>query len=184
MSLEDIEREKYEKVWADPRYREHSPGERLVEKAIGELGMRHGQSVIDYGCGTGRAVEKFTRAGFITLGIDHAGNCLDPDVLGRFMRACLWDLPAISSDWAFCTDVMEHIPEEKVDEVLTRMRANTGCGAFLQIAFNPDGFGPMLIGEPLHLTLKPANWWTEKLTELWREVETDDHGSQAIFVCR
>jgi hypothetical protein len=33
---------------------------------------------------------------------------------------------------------------------------------FLGIALFPDGFGPKVLGRPLHLTVKPADWWREQ----------------------
>jgi len=184
VSLERIEREKYEKVWGFKEYRQHSPGERVVVDAIERLGMGHGDSVIDYGCGPGRATAKFNALGYNALGVDHADNCLDQNVSVMFTRACLWDLPILASDWAFCCDVMEHIPEEKVDPVLEQIRVRTRKGAYFQIALCDDHFGHALLGEPLHLTVKPSRWWEQKLRGLWRVVEMRDKGQWASYACR
>jgi hypothetical protein len=184
VSLEDIEREKYEKVWTFAAYRDWSPGEGLVNEAIAALGMRPGEKVIDYGCGPGRATDLFARLGFRALGVDHAANCLDVGVMAPLILACLWDLPPLSSEWAFCCDVMEHIPEEKVDAVLAGIRARAERGAFFQICLEKDGAGPHLLGEPLHLTVKPAEWWLEKLRGLWGSVTTQRNALSAIYVCR
>lgn len=183
MSLETAEREKYEKVWTFKEYRQHSPGELCVEKAVHALGMTPGESVIDYGCGPGRATAKFNAMGFNVLGVDHAHNCLDDDVRVPLTVACLWDLPILASDWAFCCDVMEHIPEEKVELVLEAIRVRTRKGAFFQIATFNDGFGLQLVGKPLHLTVKPADWWREKLWDVWANVEMRDHHMSPVYVC-
>lgn len=55
MNLEMQERLKYTRMWDQPRYRQYSPGEACAAKAIAALAMAPGESVTDFGCGTGRA---------------------------------------------------------------------------------------------------------------------------------
>jgi len=177
-----LEREKYEKVWADDRYRRHSPGEGLVQIAFEELEMALGGSLIDYGCGTGRALIHFRDWGLEVTGVDIAANCMEAWL--PFVRACLWELPPVSSDWAYCTDVMEHIPENRVDDVLHGIRSRTAKGAFFQIAMRPDASGPLIIGEQLHLTIKPIEWWKRRLEKHWPEVHMEDLTTRCLAVCR
>ena len=47
--------------------------------------------------------------------------------------------------------------------VLTNLRKSARRFAFFSISVIPDAFGPMLIGEPLHLTVQKPNWWFAKL---------------------
>lgn len=183
--LAEKERRKYQTVWADPRYRKYSPGERLLDEAITKTGMRPGESVIDYGVGCGRAAQILQDKGYSVTGIDHVTSCLDEGIqLDRFIQACLWDLPLIMSDWAYCTDVMEHIPEEKVLDVLQGIRARTEKGAFFAIHLGRDGFGPQIVGEPLHLTIKPADWWKRLLEEQWGAVQVEATRGNMMAVCR
>lgn len=149
---------KYERMWAHPAYRRWSPGLDCVPRAIEALGMKPGQSVIDFGAGTGRASEALAVAGLRVLAVDLAANCLDRDVAVPFVQACLWDMPFMRADWAFCCDVLEHVPPEHAASVLARVCDAGSRGAFLSIATEPDGCGA-LIGEPLHLTVQPAAWW-------------------------
>ncbi len=165
--LAEEERAKYQAMWARLEYRRYSPGEDLVETAIEALGMKAGESVIDYGCGTGRAAKKFEHKGFIVRGVDFVAKALETDV--PFSAHCLWDLPAIDSDWAFCSDVMEHISTEMVGAVLAGIANRTTRGAFFQISTVPDGLGS-LIGKVLHLTVRPAGWWANRLKRHWSEV--------------
>lgn len=157
-------------MWDIPAYRKMSPGERLVEQAVRELGAEPGDSFIDFGCGTGRPAQKLISMGYSTSGVDHADNCLDPDVSIPFSVQCLWDLPKdMRSDFGFCTDVMEHIPTEKVHDVLSEIRRVCQKGAFFQIATFLDGMGRH-IGERLHLTVRGPVWWREQLSEHWETV--------------
>lgn len=164
----ESETAKYERMWAEPEYRKVSPGEKWLDVAIKILGMKVPESVIDFGCGTGRAAQRLQDMGFGVLGIDFAKNCLDRDVGVPFFCANLWQLPKLSADYGICCDVMEHIPPEHVDGALVCI-SRSATKVFFSIAFDHDVCGT-LIGEPLHLTVRPAAWWTEKLQHYWKHV--------------
>jgi len=121
MTLEQREREKYRKMWAVEGYSNYSPGEWCLPNAIKEMEVPKGASVIDFGCGTGRATKRMADAGYIVTGVDFAPEALDDDVVGKikFLESNLWELPEdLEGDYAFCCDVMEHIPPSKVQDVL------------------------------------------------------------------
>lgn len=172
------EAEKYRKMWDNEDYRRISPGEELVPLAYRSLGMEPGASVVDFGCGPGRATKLLQSLGCEVLGVDIAMNCLDPDVDVPLRIACLWDLPGdVHGDYGLCCDVMEHIPSEHVDAVLSGIRKATSKGAFFNISFEPDAFGPAVLGEPLHLTIRSPSWWADALGKHWRHVEHLDGGA-------
>ena len=172
VATKEGEKAKYEKAWANyPKYRVRSPGERLVEMAIDKMGMAPPESIIDFGCGPGRATRKLAGLGLDAVGVDIASNCLDPEIDVPFREVCLWELPAdLKADWGYCCDVMEHIPPERVNEVLTGIRAATDKGVFFQIAFGDDNFGAVM-GEKLHLTIQPPEWWLSTLSAYWPNLE-------------
>lgn len=176
----EVERKKYEKVWRHKEYRAKAPGEALVERAYQELGMEPGQTLIDMGCGTGRAAARFERLGLKVVAVDIAENCLDIGIRPwGFLRACLWDMPMVTADWGFCTDVMEHIPEDKVWSVLETIRDRVERGVFFQIALFQDSW----FGERLHLTVKPAVWWLEKLAMAFK-IEKAEPSDRLVALCR
>lgn len=169
------EREKYERMWAQPAYRKHSIGEQCVDMAIAELGitpvdtlLHIHDGVVDFGCGSGRAVKKFLDRGVPAKGVDFV-NALDPDIDILFG---LYDLTGDigitpgADDWGYCTDVMEHIPPPFVDAVLRNIATICRRGAFFTIACYDDAMGA-LIGEKLHLSVNPPEWWADKLAEFW-----------------
>lgn len=177
------EREKYEAIWRVPDYRYSSPGERHAALALSEFPWQDGDTLMDFGCGSGRAAGRMDgRHGDGTLrvwGCDIAHNCLDAGIApgGRFRTACLWDLPADFpvTDWGTCFDVMEHIPTERVDDVLRGIWDHVRKGVFFSICLVDDSFGPKFLNKPLHLTVMPVTWWTERLqalqptsTHIWR----------------
>lgn len=164
------EKNKYERMWDVPAYRNHAPGEQLARSAFIDMGMSKGDTLIDFGCGTGRPAKQFQSLGAKVTGIDHATNCLDPDVSINFLQGCLWELPPdLRSDYGYCTDVMEHIPPEKVDAVLSEIKRVVAKKVFFQIATFPDGMGKR-IGETLHLSVHGPDWWQVKLSEHWGSV--------------
>jgi ubiquinone/menaquinone biosynthesis C-methylase UbiE len=168
--LAERERNKYERMWDVTAYRNHAPGEALATRAFNEMGMHKGDKIIDFGCGTGRPAAQFQRMGAAVIGADHAANCLDPNMNITFLQCCLWDMPPdLLSDYGYCTDVMEHIPPEKVDAVLSEIKRIVRNKVFFQIATFPDGMGKR-IGETLHLSVHGPEWWKAKLSEHWGSV--------------
>lgn len=153
------EREKYLTVWESPDYRRNSPGMLEVKRAFSLCCMKMGETLIDFGSGPCRATKWFQDQGLHVLAIDFAPNARETEV--PFIEACLWDIPESvkAHDYGFCTDVMEHIPEEKVDAVLESVACLTRQAAYFRVATRPDVFGPRLLGKPLHVTVKPGDWW-------------------------
>lgn len=179
--LEAAEKAKYEAMWNIKGYRNYAPGEHHVMAAIEHLKMQKGDSVLDFGCGTGRGAAKFMELGFDITGIDLADNSLDSGLLVPVIHACLWDLPDVTAKHGYCTDVMEHIPTEKVDAVLANIAARVGS-CYFNISTQPDAMG-VLIGQSLHLTVQNASWWREKLLKQWRDVTIEDMGGEIVAIC-
>jgi hypothetical protein len=176
--LEGLEARKYCNMWAFNEYRKFSPGEEYVPLASQYL--TPGCSVIDFGCGTGRPAQKLKDMGYQVLGIDHAGNCLDENVDISFLLCTLWSLPELSADFGFCTDVMEHIPPEKVDDVLANIaRCVPQC--FFAIHTDHDGMGQW-IEDTLHMTVQDKSWWEAKIRNHFPCTTRLDDDHSAVFL--
>lgn len=174
---------KYRKAWSYDRYRKVAPGEALVGAAATIMGCRAGETLIDWGCGTGRAAAAFQALGMKVTGFDIADNCLDSAVDVPLVVGCLWDPPpGLSALYGYCTDVLEHIPPKQVGPVLDGIAERTRKAAFFQVATFHDGFGKVL-GEPLHLTVRPADWWLGRLEKRWRVVTRSGDDKRPQFVC-
>lgn len=192
------EREKYQRMWAIDEYRMHSPEEHNLQNFVTYLGVAVNSKVNIYGCGPGRAGRTLARAGYEVHMLDIADNCLDEAVaqslhdltmplyfhLGRLAEAT--DLMP-EADWGYCCDVLEHIPPVEVDFSL-RAIAELTPRAYLTVSHVADGFGKR-IGEPLHLTVQPLDWWLVLIRDAWEKaghrvtgMTVTESGSQSTIV--
>jgi hypothetical protein len=156
MDLREQEARKYQNIWAEPWYRNISPGFNVAPEAMKVCGMSAGDTLTDYGCGTGRAAKFFKDHGMWVCGVDICSEALE-ERLDLFIPACLWDLPSETplTDWSFSADVLEHIPTEQLPKVISGIMDHTYEGGFLQVAHTPH--------QDLHLSVFPNEWWTEFL---------------------
>jgi hypothetical protein len=174
------EQEKYALIWTLDDYRKWSPGEDKVETFL-EV-AKPDALVVDFGCGTGRAARKIAETGVDVLLIDFTDNCRDKDCMALpFLQWDLCERIPVSAPYGFCTDVMEHIPTEKVDLAIRNIMT-AAERVFFQIATFEDGFGDE-IGQTLHLTVKDHGWWLERFSDY--EVQWQEAGDLAscFYVC-
>lgn len=158
MSLHEQELAKYKRAWSQEGYRSWSPGENAVHNFLSNCAWHPGDSLVDLGCGTGRAGSLLAKHGLNVTLLDFCYEAIDIKHL-PIVIANLWELPVWPTyDWLYSVDVLEHIPEEKVDDVLAGFAKIMRSGGYLQIAlFNDSGN----FGDKLHMTVKPLEWWIE-----------------------
>ena len=176
------ERDKYRLMWRYDAYRTVAPGEFCVPRFL-QVARPDGL-ILDFGCGTGRASLALQAHGHEVLAIDFADNCRDDEALG--LPFIEWDLtrpcPA-RGKYGFCTDVMEHIPREDTDTVLTNMFASAPR-IFFQIDTEEDVCG-QLIGQPLHINIRPHDEWRALLAKHGTIVfEQPGEGSSIFYVIK
>lgn len=139
---------------------------------VRELSQWGRKRILDYGCG------KAQLARF--LGPAYKVTNYDPCIEGL-------DTPPEPHPIVVCTDVMEHIEPEFVDEVLKDLRRLTQELAFLSICSVP-AVKVLADGRNAHLSQHPPQWWKDKLKAAGFEVvgSYDDDGNHNTFgvVCR
>lgn len=160
MNLRQQEAAKYDAQWQEPWYREKCHGLDLYE-ARRDLFPAKFATAIDFGCGTGRLVKRWRDQGINARGFDISINAADADIAPYVVLGCLWEFEVLELfDVAVCADVMEHIPPEKVRDVIRCIsRACAMC------VFKIANFPSVHEGRELHLTLQPRGWWAEQLSE-------------------
>jgi len=62
-----------------------------------------------------------------------------------------------------------HLPTDYVERSLRAMRERTP-NLYCTICGRPDFWG-QYIGEPLHLTVRPREWWEREISKHWKAVE-------------
>lgn len=156
------EYEKYQRMWQLPEYRDYSPGEELVGTFLEKAWPRKDETIVDFGCGTGRAGWKLHRMGYNVTLTDFVENSRDLEARNLPFRQADLSQPDLQlsehpADVGYCTDVMEHIPPAQVEQVVRNVMHNAGR-VFFQISTVDDACGA-LINQELHLTVQPHKWW-------------------------
>lgn len=183
------EREKYRKLWQNPDYRIVSPGEQVAQLFLHRARPPSNAEIIDFGAGTGRGALMLALFGKLKVKmLDFAENCLDEEVA----QACETQKERISfrvhdltkpirevAPYGYCCDVMEHIPTVDVPKVLRNILASAQH-VFFCISIVDDLMGAS-IGETLHLTVKPMEWWEQAIKEVgavihWSQLLDDETG--------
>lgn len=115
-------------------------------------------SLLDYGAGqatTGHLLaQRKGIADFVAY---------DPAVVGRDEK------PVRDFDVVICTDVLEHVPEEEINEVLLDIWAYADLRAIFIIATGPAA-EILPNGENAHCTQHDGAWWRKRLSSVFRDV--------------
>lgn len=114
------------------------------------------KTCLDYGCGKAHAWSYHNLS--VLFGLDKV-VLYDPGVERYSMR------PADSCDLVLCIDVLEHVPEGCVDEVLLDICSLAKKAVFLNITTRP-ATKKLVDGTNAHATVKPKHWWQAKIEKM------------------
>lgn len=172
------EKTKYTLLWSMPEYREcGSPGAASAEDFVRLVRPKQADTVLDIGCGPGmggKAVKMLT--GCQVSYVDIASNCGAPE---PFFERDIGRDPLPKADYGYCCDVMEHIPPEEVDAVISNIMGAVSK-AFFRISLLDDIKGA-LIGHKLHLSVHPSEWWRNKLSSFGNVIFMHNQVVMAYF---
>lgn len=107
-------------------------------------------TILDYGSGKGLQYSKFKMDKFWNVSVD----CYDPYV-EKFSI-----LPDKTYDGVICTDVLEHIPEDKLNETLSVIFSKATKFVFFCIHIE-EATKKFSDGRNVHVTVKPTEFWTD-----------------------
>jgi 2-polyprenyl-3-methyl-5-hydroxy-6-metoxy-1,4-benzoquinol methylase len=129
-------------------------------------------TAVDLGCGRGFYLKKLLELGKSSIGVEFSESCCKK-YLSRLPHVC----ESVTSfcntkkeyDLAICIDVLEHIPEDQIDETLKSIKAISKCAIF-GIANHSD----ILDGIEVHLIQENKDWWVSKISEHYRQIISAD----------
>lgn len=144
------------------QYHAHSPFEDfgrdtfLADKAI--AAYSDAKSVLDFGCGNGYAVKQMRARGADWVGLEYSQTAFD-----KYLRQpgfFVGDTTQFADgqfDMVYSTEVLEHIPESQVDQVIAGICRVAQKYLFLTISLRPSSDN-----NRYHCTLRPRHWWEGK----------------------
>lgn len=133
----------------------------------------HGRlGILDYGCGKATLSAR--------LGPAYKVTNYDPCIEGLDERPTPHDV-------VICTDVMEHVEPEHIDNVLKDIRSLTKQTAFFSICIIPAR-KVLEDGRNAHISLYPIDWWKDRIRAAGFEIvhAFDDDGKFPDFgvICK
>ena len=183
MSLLAQERDTYAELWgAVGTYADHSPGVEVLPIFLSLVGDLRG-TVLDVGTGSGKGALALLGAGFrvAMMDVTEAGLVAETASL-PFTAGCVWgEMPIGDFDWAYCTDVLEHVPPQFTMLAVHRMLQTASRGVFLSVSTVPDNFG-IWMGKALHQTVQSFVWWRDSLREVGQVKDARDLLHSATFL--
>lgn len=129
-----------------------------------------GGPILDAGCGRGNFLKLLSRAGIPCMGIEPSKTCFKKFLKnGNFVsHNCTIEEWARKSHAVYngviCIDVLEHIPEEELDNNLIALR-KLSPNLLAGIANHSD----FLANHELHLIQKNYDWWRLRLNKFYRK---------------
>ncbi|WP_119270109.1 hypothetical protein [Taklimakanibacter deserti] len=119
--------------------------------------LRRPRSILDYGSGKNRMVERFIAPG---ASIRHRFDPAVPEIA---------TIPLPRYDLILNTDVLEHLDEDEIGTVLADIHSHCKDALFLVDTRQAKTILPN--GENAHATVRPAEWWLGRIGELFPDAE-------------
>lgn len=142
-----------------------------IDPDRGDVSGEH--NLIDFGCAFGFLVRHLRRRGIDAWGADVSSYAVSqaPSDVSEFLRVV--DItqgdPGFMAGYPFrlavCLEVMEHIPENRVDHALGFIRNSlTAGGRALFAICTEDRHG--WDSDPTHITMHSRDWWAQRLDRI------------------
>jgi hypothetical protein len=169
VNLTEKERDRYTRAWNYAPYSNVSPGLNQLPSALKWMNPEPGATITDWGSGSGKASDALAAKGFQVRMVDIASNAYKGKL--PVTICCLWEMGEDigPTDYGYCTDVMEHIPTEKVDDVFEAIAKRTLKKCYFQIALFEDRC--FRDAGPLHLSVFPDHWWVNKIEKHFKKAQ-------------
>ena len=98
---------------------------------------------------------------------------------------CVPEISALplQADFVTCTDVMEHIEPQMLDQVLSHIRDLTIKVAYFCIATRPDRSKLLPDGTNPHKIIESAGWWEREVNKYFEVLKVESNGSEVRIIC-
>ena len=141
-------------------------GDKWTSRVLELIDQFKPETILDYGCGQGA----------LGRSLNQQIAEYDPAIAGKNM------LPD-PADLVICTDVMEHIEPELLDNVLDHLRSVTRQVLFAVICTRPAKKF-LADGRNAHLIVEPWEFWESKLACRFTILHTDIHQKEIEVLLR
>lgn len=146
-----------------------------VKDILATVNLVGATSILDYGCGKA---------------LLHAELQLRANEFNQPCKITNYDpaIPEFSeapepADLVVCTDVMEHVEPEFLDNVLADLRRLTIKTLYLAISLRPSSKF-LADGRNSHLIIRPVEWWLPKLRKDWTPWRTNWNKNELLTLLR
>lgn len=136
----------------NPKY--GSSSAKWAPKVLELIDATGSRTVLDYGCGKGQLAPALP---------DLDVREYDPAIPGK-------DADPQPADLVICTDVLEHIEPDCLDDVLCHIGAVTLKLAFINIATRP-AIKTLPDGRNTHLIIQSETWWRSRIDKFFEVAE-------------
>lgn len=140
--------------------------EKHKDKIATYLNNHELETLLDYGCGKGVSWQGNSGLELCDMFGVRDVRLYDPGV-PRFSKKVRGNFDAV-----ICIDVLEHIPEDELDDVLKEIFQR--AKKVVVVSFCTRAAKKVLPnGLNVHVTIKPYDWWVEKLEKAHQKINKD-----------
>lgn len=144
------------------------------KKLVGKVVKLKPKSLVDIGAGYNQFVKAMRKR--LSPGSCDSSRIVGVDIAcpGSDIIAPAHELPFEDATFDLITsfDCMEHIPEEEVPLAIEEF-CRVGERIYLQICLAPSK--TLIDGEPVHVCVKPKEWWLEKIEKYFPNAKIKQH---------
>jgi SAM-dependent methyltransferase len=149
----------YEQYHAQTRFKKLGVNSFHADKAL--AAYDDARAVLDFGCGNGYAVQNMRHAGHEWFGIEYSRAAYEKHLQQHpwFFVGEMDQFADRQFDMIYSTEVLEHIPESTVDDVIAHLCRVAERYLFLTISLRPSSDN-----NRYHCTLQSRPWWETRFT--------------------
>lgn len=163
-----LHRIRYDRYWRS-RPSQWSYGINIIDQALSTGDYK---TVLDAGCGRGDVVAHLLKKGYEARGVEVSRFAVEHSEVrtGEVLQGDLAHLqfPDRHFDLVFSSEVLEHIPEDRIPAVVQELTRVCRKRLFLTISLRPSSQN-----NAFHCTLRSRAWWEQRFIEAGAQLVPD-----------